>query len=381
MAVTSASASPFAAHFLRAAPRPAQQPAGAPRFWGHKAPSSQAVSTAAPWFTPPAPWMAAVPWEPREVAPGPSFQAVTAVLVEARKHPEVAKRHEFIKYVNACVAPRLTMEEAYLQWLCMRMIRVYTPPHARLRVNVRHDRHGQPVACHGSELVHAEVTRDNVNGGVAHLFEPGFWGKYKNKHDAIIAFGGTAAKLLGAGGDVLLEDGPQGLRADVDRGGVGKTAFEANKLVWLGWARRVLARGQRLTIVGYSLGGAMATRLMAELSAEEQMQCRLFTFQAPGVDAATADRLVPGRKNVVMVDNPGDMITQVGAKHPDGILVETRMPPGADLRRPHMMPSLVAAQLDGLPATFVEFDRPHRTSRALEGLRQVVGLAYPHLPG
>ena len=385
MAVTSVNASPSFGHRLRAKalrPAPCQSAQLAPNKLPSVAPRRRLMPLPAPA---PAPEKTADKAAPLALPRAPNFQQLTDALLAAKLHPDVNERQAFIRYFNTEAAPRLTMEEAYLQWLCMRMVRLYMPLQTRLQMNIQHDRHGAPVRRHGSQLVYTEVTRDNVNGGTAHLFEPGFWGTYKDRRDAIVVFGGTAAKvaLPGLGApqhDVLLEDYPQGLKADVDRGGIGKTAFAANRGVWLAWARRILGRGQRLTIVGYSLGGALATRLMAELTPEEQKQCRLFTFQAPGIDTFTALHVVPGHHNVVMIDNPGDNITKVGASHPAGVLVETQLPAGTGRRRPHVTASLTVGQLNGVPTPFVEHAQPHPTDRGLEHLRQVCGLAQPILP-
>ena len=99
----------------------------------------------------------------------------------------------------------------------------------------------------------------------------------------IMVFRGTASGM-----DKLAkqENHGTGMKADLDSGGIGKLLFENNKEAIMGWVNEHTQSGRKAAVMGHSLGGALASRVMCE--SDQQDLIEVTTFQAPALDKETA---------------------------------------------------------------------------------------------
>lgn len=130
--------------------------------------------------------------------------------------------------------------------------------------------------------------------------------------NAIVSFRGT-----GGSAGTKSDDQATGVLADIDPTGVGRTAFNKGEGVMTEWAAEAAKFG-RITITGHSLGGAMAQRFYALASSTAPEKLRLLTYQAAGIDMATAAKVTgkkdPQRKGAksTRVNARGDLVPHAG---------------------------------------------------------------------
>ena len=165
---------------------------------------------------------------------------------------------------------------------------------------------------------------------------------------AVILFRGTNFRS-----DILTRGDPVGLLHDLDSGGVGYEGFVANTPTLHGWVRVAEAQHRGVVLVGHSLGGALATRLLASLPAATQARTRLLTFSPPGLEASCIDGIAANGAKVTTVFHSGDYIPLAGYRHAPGRVLEAKAkaerlsgaPPVNELISHHIYPYLAAWQL------------------------------------
>jgi hypothetical protein len=276
--------------------------------------------------------------------PPVGFAEIAKKLTMAQKsHFAHRYRRQFFKYYNYRAAPQLQTEEAFLQYLTMRLLYLYLPLGQQLRVYVRSTIQGEAIESYSSKICHRAICFDHEYGGTLQLFTPVSQHEYSSEHTVIAAFPGTSSRR---GRDLLLFNAPIGLRSDLDPNGIGVLAFRKNKEKWMRLLAPYLEKKQKIIFSGYSLGGIMATRLYASLNPEQQRRCRLITFNAPGIDITTAKQLLYP-KNIRMVRHLFDVLTQFGEYQPPGTVFYGSSPPLSDFKMPHRIPEIARAELDG----------------------------------
>ena len=108
-----------------------------------------------------------------------------------------------------------------------------------------------------------------------------------------------------------------GMKADLDSGGIGKSLFENNKEAIMGWVNGYTQSGRKVAVMGHSLGGALASRVMCE--SDQQDLIEVTTFQAPALDKETAAKFDSSNaKNVTHQVVGRDIVTSAGKQHLEG---------------------------------------------------------------
>ena len=262
----------------------------------------------------------------------------------ASPHPQ--QRQHLLDYYSQEIAHRLPTREAALQLLAVKLAHLWMQRGFAFDLHITEDILGEPVTDYANRYVIADTLVDKRHGCVAFLCTPH---RLDDTRNAIVLFRGTASFL---GRDVLARrDYPAGHRADLDIRGVAKTAFEHNRHALQGWVHEQLRRGRRVTLLGHSLGGAFATRLLASLTPAQQGQVELIAFNTPGLDATTIGNIANNLRNIAIVRHVSDFVCKVGRAQPTGRVVDLR--DRVLCRRylpvPHGVPQLAIRQLRGEP--------------------------------
>lgn len=235
----------------------------------------------------------ASPAPPRPAAASVDYRLLGSALHECKRSPDLSARTEFLEFYGAYAAPALHQEEVALQYMTTRLAGLYLRVGDTIPMCITENLRQTPVRDYASSYQVSDLINDNTHGCFAYRLEPqdgdmAAW--------AMVLFVGTANTRVG---DVLaLEHCPTGLRADLDPMGIGRTAFEAQAPALVEWVTSSQRQGRTVHIVGHSLGGAMAMRLLARLTPEQQQQARLFHFCAPGIEPEEVAKIVPGLHNV-----------------------------------------------------------------------------------
>jgi hypothetical protein len=125
----------------------------------------------------------------------------------------------------------------------------------------------------------------------------------------------------GTSPDALFKVGvPTGISADTQYRAVGALALsEVGNQIRNLLVEKIHAFSStaHLVVTGHSLGGALATRMVAELHATER-QADLITFESPGIDRESAKKISHriGQVNRYVTQN--DFIADAGEVHPPG---------------------------------------------------------------
>ena len=120
----------------------------------------------------------------------------------------------------------------------------------------------------------------------------------------------------------------QDLATDIDIQAVGHTQFEANKDRIEAILRALSHDGETpVVLTGHSLGGALCQQVAAEYP---EYVADVVTFQSPGVDQATVDKLGDYNSSVdpdrqiesTHVVASGDLVSSAGEAHTEGTVLE-----------------------------------------------------------
>jgi pimeloyl-ACP methyl ester carboxylesterase len=116
----------------------------------------------------------------------------------------------------------------------------------------------------------------------------------------VVSFRGTEGTSLDAR-DIL---------TDVDPRGVGFGQFESNRQV----LAQIASKYPGATVTGHSLGGALAQRYASEFNNASEV----ISFNAPGIDKATASKFKKGQTKVTHYVSNGDLASLGGETFIDG---------------------------------------------------------------
>jgi hypothetical protein len=243
----------------------------------------------------------------------------------AKKSAHPNDKVKFLKKFNQEYAEHLTGEVEYFQYLTQKLayLRVQTGQELVNNVDTQNRRGvenqiGEDIRDTESDysslyVVAARYT--NMKSANVLLLLPKDGDPKKN---AIITFRGTAGGEDGMAKD---QGESRGVRADLDRKGIGKGAFKLAEPTMMQFLKIAKAH-DRITISGHSLGGAMAQRFFAMASRDCPDKLRLLVYQSAPVDKATAEEAKTNTdgKNakVTRVQARGDTVTRGGQAHVPG---------------------------------------------------------------
>ncbi|TNF37942.1 MAG: DUF4157 domain-containing protein [Deltaproteobacteria bacterium] len=244
---------------------------------------------------------------------------------KAKKASHPKDKVKFLKKFNEEYAQHLTGEVEYFQYLSQKLayLRVQTGQEIVANVDTQNRR--------GVEAQMNEDIRDtksdyaslyvvaarytNMKAANVLLLLPKDGDLNKN---AIITFRGTAGGEDGMAKD---QGESRGIRADLDRKGIGKSAFDLATPTMLEFLK-IAKSYNRITISGHSLGGAMAQRFYTLASKECPDKLRLLVYQSAPVDKATAEEAKTNTEGtdakVTRVQARGDTVTRGGQAHVPG---------------------------------------------------------------
>ena len=256
---------------------------------------------------------------------GTGSDKLKEALGRAKSSTDPAVKTAFLQEFNRDYAGALSGEVEWFQYVSMKLAYLRLKPGDEIanHVDTQHlqgieHKLGQQVSdvnSSYSSMYKVDRRYTNKKSASVLLLLPKDGDKTKN---AIITFRGTAAGI-----DALSkqESESQGVRADLDRKGIGYSAFELAKPTLLQFLD-IAKQYNRITISGHSLGGAMAQRFYALASADVPDKLRLIVFQSAPVNLVTAreaeqNTAGTGAKST-RVQAMGDAVTVGGKAHVSG---------------------------------------------------------------
>jgi phosphatidylserine/phosphatidylglycerophosphate/cardiolipin synthase-like enzyme len=309
-------------------------------------------------------------------APG---RFVDAFFQRALVSTDVAVKGDYLRAFNQHFAPRITSEEAALERLAVKHIRLSLPEGATFAFNIRRNVMQQATTDYATAYRLAETIVDGEEGLRAYLLMPLPAATMPAAgRRAIIAYEGTTLRK-----DAVREQQhhPTGRRSATDRQGLGFKAFAASRARLLALSDRAQLAGHPLTLIGFSLGGAQAARHWHALPTEQQHRVRLLTFAMPGLDRATAEAMAgpAADANVRHFRVRLDPFSKVGqARVPGKVFRCAGRRPYPSLAN-HTYAYLSEREIDGLPLD-LHFDTGHDDdplSPRLDRFRRFWGLLRP----
>lgn len=244
---------------------------------------------------------------------------------KAKKASHPKDKVKFLKKFNDEYAMHLTGEVEYFQYLSQKLayLRVQTGQELVANVDTQNRRGVEnqmnadirDTKSDYSNLYVVAARYTNMKAANVLLLLPKDGDTKKN---AIITFRGTAGGEDGMAKD---QGESRGIRADLDRSGIGKSAFKLAKPTMMQFLKIAKAYN-RITISGHSLGGAMAQRFFSMASKDCPDKLRLLVYQSAPVDKATAEEAKTNIKDsdakVTRVQARGDTVTRGGQAHVPG---------------------------------------------------------------
>lgn len=294
--------------------------------------------------------------------------------LHAFQSADIAVKDVYLDQFNAHSAPRLMTEEAALERLAMKHAYLKLSHGRELAFGIRRTLTGQAVCDYAQRYVVASSLVDREHGVVAYLLQPQQVAPKAGARTILLFRGTNPVSVM----DPLCQKDahPEGLAADADPQGVAYAAFAHNAELLQAWVRSALQAGSQVTITGHSLGGALAARTVACLIPEEQACTHAVTFNAPGLDAETANRVVP-QAGMRLVRMRRDPISKGGQKHPCGTIIKQKRQgwlPLFSILLNHTTATLSSRELDGKGCEYI-LRQAHwtDTSAVTEALRVKVG--------
>ena len=130
--------------------------------------------------------------------------------------------------------------------------------------------------------------------------------------------------------------------ADFDPRGVGFPQFEANRVPVEEWLLEMSVGGWVPSIVGHSLGGALAQWFAADYTSQGHQLNEIITFNSPGISRTYADRFCPELTCGVMHGVvSGDLVSMAGEAFIDGSYTLASFSDPLSLVNKHLRPILV----------------------------------------
>ncbi|MEC8678669.1 MAG: hypothetical protein VXX85_07435, partial [Candidatus Margulisiibacteriota bacterium] len=240
------------------------------------------------------------------------FSGLKRLMSGAKRSLDKIKTAAFLRVFNRDVAPKLTQEMDALEYLSIKTAYLNLNKGDIVDLNIQQS--GRDTAYGTSYQVQDKlITHDGL---VAYTFMPVKGDPLEEDTDKvpIMVFRGTASGM-----DKLAkqENHGTGMKADLDSGGIGKSLFENNKEAIMGWVNGYTQSGRKVAVMGHSLGGALASRVMCE--SEQQDLIEVTTFQAPALDKETAAKFDSSNaKNVTHQVVGRDIVTSAGKQHLEG---------------------------------------------------------------
>ncbi len=281
------------------------------------------------------------------------------MFIEASASQELEARREVVDYYNHQVGPMLQTEESALQLLVTRLAHLKLERGWHVRFHVRRNLMGTSMAHLASDYRIRDIF-SHPKGGMGLVLDPQ---DTDSRHASIMLFRGTASR---ASKDILANAiYPSGGRDDIHRMGVGHVGTQN----LTGWFQehvdRVQSQGRRLMLVGHSLGGAYALKLLATLPAQKQEKIHTLTFCPPGITwrEARAIRSPPANNRIIF--HRWDPVSLAGVAFPPAMFASIhdticRGP----FNIPHGLPQLAIreARGDGLHNSISKFTERSRAS-------------------
>ena len=240
------------------------------------------------------------------------FSGLKRLMSGAKRSLDKIKTAAFLRVFNRDVAPKLTQEMDALEYLSIKTAYLNLNKGDIVDLNIQQS--GRDTAYGTSYQVQDKlITHDGL---VAYTFMPVKGDPLEEDPDKvpIMVFRGTASGM-----DKLAkqENHGTGMKADLDSGGIGKSLFENNKEAIMGWVNGYTQSGRKVAVMGHSLGGALASRVMCE--SDQQDLIEVTTFQAPALDKETAAKFDSSNaKNVTHQVVGRDIVTSAGKQHLEG---------------------------------------------------------------
>ena len=240
------------------------------------------------------------------------FSGLKRLMSGAKRSLDDIKTAAFLRVFNRDVAPKLTQEMDALEYLSIKTAYLNLKKGDIVDMNIQQS--GRDTAYGTSYQVQDKLITDD--GLVAYTFMPVKGDPLEEDTDKvpIMVFRGTASGM-----DKLArqENHGTGMKADLDSGGIGKSLFENNKWAIMSWVNGHTEKGRKVAVMGHSLGGALASRVMCE--SDQQDLIEVTTFQAPALDKETAAKFDSSNaKNVTHQVVRSDIVTSAGKQHLEG---------------------------------------------------------------
>ena len=242
------------------------------------------------------------------------FSGLKRLMSGAKRSLDDIKTAAFLNVFNRDVAPKLTQEMDALEYLSIKTAYLNLNQGDIVDLNIQQSGRGTDYGA-SYQVQNKLITNDGL---VAYTFMPVKGNPLEEDTDKvpIMLFRGTASGM-----DKLAkqENHGTGMKADLDSGGIGKLLFENNhnQKAIMDWVNGHTESGRKVAVMGHSLGGALASRVMCE--SKHQNLIEVTTFQAPALDKETAAKFDSSNaKNVTHQVVGRDIVTSAGKQHLEG---------------------------------------------------------------
>ena len=232
------------------------------------------------------------------------------MFIDASASEKPEARREVLDYYNHQVGPMLQTEEAAMQLLVTRLAHLKLETGWHVRFHVVRSLTGKSVRHLARDYRIGDIF-SHPKGGVGVMIEPA---DPHSTQASIMLFRGTASR---ASKDILANAiYPSGGLDDIHHMGVGHIGTQNLKSWFQAQVDRVQAQGRRVILVGHSLGGAYALKLLATLPEEKQAKVHTLTFCPPGITWREARAITSPAKNNRIIFHRWDPVSLAGVAFP-----------------------------------------------------------------
>lgn len=298
-----------------------------------------------------------------------SGRRLDVIFHQVLKSPSVTDKARYLNEFNQYFSPRIITEEAALERLAIKHIRLCLPETSTFHFSIRKNVEFQACQEYAPEYAIVDRVVDHTHGLRAYLLSP-VSSSHRDMRRILVYEGTTLRK------DAIrqTQQHPTGRRSATDPIGLGYTAFKNSRSQLLQWTEDAHRQGAPITLLGFSLGGVMASRHWHALDTEKRETTRLITFAMPGLDRKTAQEMIGTQAdaNIRHFRVSLDPFSRVGEARPPGKLYRYKG------RRPypgvanHTWAYLSESEIDGIPVELEgHLHDPDLLSDRLEKVRRI----------